>query len=85
MELRIKELLKEKGKTTVWLAGELGIAQPSASNIVNNRVSPSLDTLDKISQILSVPITELFQSPQENTVNCPNCGAELQLKKKDTI
>lgn len=81
MKLRIKEVLKEKGKTTVWMANKLKIAQPSASNIVNNKVSPSLDTLEKISEILSVNVSELFEIPEETSLKCPNCGAKLKISK----
>lgn len=83
MKLRVKEVLKKNGKTTVWMANELGIAQPSASNIVNNKVSPSLETLEKIASILDVSISELFEEPKENVVNCPNCGARLVLRKEE--
>lgn len=48
MELRIKDVLKEKKVTVVSLAGMIGIAQPSMSNIVNGKSMPSLETLEKI-------------------------------------
>ena len=48
MKLRIKEVLKEKKVTALSLAEKIGIAQPSMSNIVNNKVTPSLDTIEKI-------------------------------------
>lgn len=82
MELRIKEVLKEKGKTAVWLAGEIGIAQPSMSNIVNNKVTPSLETLSKIATALQVPIADLFEQPtKDNTqITCPNCGKSISIK-----
>jgi len=83
MGLRIKDVLKEKGKTAVWLASEIGIAQPSMSNIVNGKTNPSLETLDKIASSLEVHITELFDGGNNDvSINCPNCGAELEIKLK---
>lgn len=61
--LRIKEVLKEKRVTVVSLAETIGVAQPSMSNIVNGRTTPSLDTLRKIAKALDVAIQELFAVP----------------------
>ena len=36
MELRIKDVLKEKKVTVVSLAGMIGITQPNMSNIVSH-------------------------------------------------
>lgn len=60
MELRIKDVLKEKKVTVVSLAGMIGITQPNMSNIVNGKSTPSLETLEKIANALEVDITELF-------------------------
>lgn len=60
MELRIKDVLKEKKVTVVSLAGMIGITQPNMSNIVNGKSTPSLETLEKIANALGVNITELF-------------------------
>ena len=59
MELRIKDVLKEKKVTVVSLAGMIGITQPNMSNIVNGKSTPSLETLERIAN-LEVDITELF-------------------------
>lgn len=48
MELRIKDVLKEKKVTVVSLAGMIGITQPNMSNIVNGKSTPSLETLERI-------------------------------------
>lgn len=60
MELRVKDVLKEKKVTVVSLAGMIGITQPNMSNIVNGKSTPSLETLEKIANALGVDITELF-------------------------
>lgn len=61
MILRIKDAAKKAGKGLGILADEIGIAQPSMSNIANEKVMPSIETLQKIADVLGVHITELFE------------------------
>ena len=82
MKLRIKEVLKKKGVTVVSLANSIGITQPNMSNIVNSKSTPSLETLEKIANVLEIDITELFEQPKKDTVSitCPNCGKGINIK-----
>lgn len=82
MQLRIKEVLKEKKVTVVSLASSIGIAQPSMSNIVNGKSMPSLETLEKIASALDIPVTELFEQPKSDTASltCPHCGKSINIK-----
>jgi len=82
MKLRIKNVIKEKGFTGVWLASQVGITRPNMSNIVSGKSKPSLDTLERIAQSLDVPITELFEQPASDVVNCPKCGAKLKITEE---
>lgn len=84
MELRIKDVLKEKKVTVVSLAGMIGITQPNMSNIVNGKSTPSLETLEKIADALNVPVTELFEQPKTDTVSltCPHCGKSIEIEVK---
>ena len=85
MELRIKSILKEKGMTNIAIADKVGITRPNMSNILNGKTKPSLETLDKIADALNVHISELFEkeTPTGNVVRCPNCGTELEVRKKE--
>ena len=82
MELRIKDVLKEKRVTVVSLAGMIGITQPNMSNIVNGKSTPSLETLEKIANALGIDITELCEQPKTDTVSltCPHCGKNINIK-----
>ncbi|MEY8609032.1 helix-turn-helix transcriptional regulator [uncultured Parabacteroides sp.] len=82
MQLRIKEVLKEKKITVVSLANSVGMAQPSMSNIVNGKSTPSLETLDKIADVIGVPVTELFEQPKKESLSltCPHCGKDINIK-----
>ncbi len=82
MQLRIKEVLKEKKITVVSLANSVGMAQPSMSNIVNGKSTPSLETLDKIADAIGVPVTDLFEQPKKDSLSltCPHCGKNINIK-----
>lgn len=80
-KLRVKEILKEKNKNQKWLAEKIGVAEISLSRSING--NPSLETIDKIAEALDVQISDLFEQPKENVVNCPNCGARLVLRKEE--
>jgi len=80
MELRIKEVLKEKGLTAVWLASQIEITQPSMSGIMNGKIKPSLDTLERIASAIGVSISELFEQPATDIIVCPKCGTKFKME-----
>lgn len=57
---RIKEVLEEKGIKQTWLAEKLGKSYNMVNAYVQNRRQPSLETLYKISELLSVDVRELL-------------------------
>ena len=83
MYLRIKDILKEKNITAKELAERVGISRENITNIINEKSKPAFDTLVKISEAIGIPISELFSDSQKSIFVCPNCGAKLELKKKE--
>ena len=77
MDLRIKEVIKEKGMTITELADKMGINRVNLSNMING--NPTVETLTKIASALNVPVTELFDAPKEGVIHCPKCGTEIKL------
>ena len=77
MDLRIKEVIKEKGMTITELADKMGINRVNLSNMVNG--NPTVETLTKIASALNVPVTELFDAPKEGVIHCPKCSTEIKL------
>jgi len=57
---RIKEVLKEQGKSAYWLAKETDITYKSIHNYLHNRVEPSLITIFRIAEALKVSPRELI-------------------------
>jgi transcriptional regulator with XRE-family HTH domain len=86
MLVRIKEVMNERGVSSVKLAEMVNVSKVTISNLINNKTMPSIDTLEKIASALDVPIWQLFASPSEvgsgdeGTITCPHCGKKINLK-----
>ena len=81
MNLKIKDVIKEKGLTIQALADQMGINRVNLSSSING--NPTIETLEKIALALNVHISELFEKPQSSELTCPKCGASLELKIKE--
>ena len=57
---RLKVILAEKKKTNKWLAEQLGCAPTTVSKWCTNSSQPSLETIEKISNLLDIDYTELI-------------------------
>lgn len=58
---RIKEVLEEKGIKQTWLAEKLGKSYNMVNSYVQNRRQPSLETLNRIANVLDIDVRELIQ------------------------
>lgn len=58
MELKVKDLIKQKGMTMQQFAETLGVTRDTLTRNING--NPTLETLERIATALNVPITELF-------------------------
>jgi putative transcriptional regulator len=57
---RIKEVLKEQGRTQTWLAEKINKSYVVVTNYCNNNKQPSIEVLRKIAQTLDVDVRELL-------------------------
>ena len=78
MELRVKEICKEKGIQMQELAEKLGITRITLTRNISG--NPTIETLEKIASGLGVPVSELFEAPKEGVITCPNCGKKITIK-----
>lgn len=60
MELKVKDLIKQKGMTMQQFAEMLGVTRDTLTRNING--NPTLETLERIATALNVPITELFSA-----------------------
>ena len=79
MELRVKEICKEKGLLFKELASKLGVTDVSLRTTINK--NPTIGTLEKIADALGVEVTELFK-PSEGggKIVCPYCGSTINIR-----
>lgn len=84
IDLRIKDILHEKGITAKSLAESMGKAPQYLNSIINGGKGASLNTLQEIAKALGVPMASLFADykPEvvDNPIVCPKCGAKLIVK-----
>ncbi len=66
---RIKEILKEQGRTQTWLAEKIRKSYSVVTNYCNNNSQPSIEVLTEIAQVLDVDIRELLVSTKEYLPN----------------
>jgi len=78
MQLRIKEIIKQKGLTMQEFADKLCIARVNLTKTING--NPTLDTLERIASALNVPVTELFEQPATDIITCPKCGTKFKME-----
>ncbi len=57
---RLKLILVEKKKTGLWLSEQLGVSNTTVSKWCGNVTQPSLQTLDRIAEILGCEKRELI-------------------------
>ena len=77
MELRIKELIKEKGTTIQNIADLIGVNRVTLSNSING--NPTLETLEKIANALGVPVAELFDKSSDEVVGAVRIGKDTHV------
>lgn len=63
-ELRIKEILKQQGKTMQDLADMIGINRVNLSNSLNG--NPTLERLKQVADCLNVDIKDLFKNKKKD-------------------
>ena len=66
VRLRVLEILAEQKHTKYWLWKQMDMSYQNFNRIVNNETSSiRFDNLDKISQLLNVPVGDLFEQTSD--------------------
>ena len=79
MGLNIKKTIKENGLEVREVAKRMGITPTGLSQHING--NPSVEVLNRIADAIGCDVSELFEQPTKDTINCPNCGIRLKLEK----
>lgn len=59
---RIKEILKDQGRSQTWLSNKIGKSYVVVTNYCNNHSQPSIPVLRKIAKVLDIDVRELLIS-----------------------
>lgn len=62
---RIKDVLKEQGRTQAWLAEKIDKSYVVVTNYCNNNSQPSIPVLREIAKALDVDVKELLVSTKD--------------------
>lgn len=83
-EIRLKEIMEQQGVKSVTLAEKLGVSKQTISNLINGKVMPSIETINKAADALGVPMWQMFADPKdtENIHTCPHCGNPIVIEIK---
>lgn len=60
-------MIVEKGRTSIWLAEQLGVSISAVSKWCTNSVQPGIESLFAIAEALDVDVRELLISTKKNT------------------
>lgn len=85
--MRIREVIEEQGMTTKEVADKLEITLSALNQNISG--NPSVKVLNKISEVLNVPMWQLFASKEEvqgepadpNTITCPKCHTKFKIEE----
>lgn len=85
MDLRLKEILTQRGITLKEFAQSSGISQSNLSNYLNGNISPTLDTLKRIALHLNIDLVELFREKDEIEIYAKHDGIIYPINKSDIL
>jgi len=77
--LRIDEILQSKGISKTEFAEKLGVNRQTLYSFLNRNIT--LDTVMKIAETLDVSVSDLFDQPHNDIINCPHCGNKIKVSK----
>lgn len=60
MRNRIKDILKDKNMSTKDLSKLVGVSPQNLSKLINGHTKPSIETYEKIADVLDIHFPELF-------------------------
>lgn len=77
----IDNILKSKSLTKTDLAKRMGLSRESLYRILSG--NPTLENITKLAGALGVPVSELFDNPDNISFRCPKCGTTLEVNEKE--
>lgn len=85
MAIYLREILKERNITLAAFSDMTGISQGNLSNILNRKISPTLETLERIATALELDVADLFRKDEEMEFMVKYLGKYYSITKGDII
>lgn len=85
MIFRLREILKERHITIGQFAEMSGVSQSNLSNYMTGKVSPTLETLNRIANTLDIEITELFKKEEDIVLMARLGENEIEISRDDLL
>ena len=85
MIFRLREILKDRHITIGQFAEMSGISQSNLSNYMIGKVSPTLETLNKIANTLKIDLTELFKKEEDVFLMARIGETEIEISKDELL
>lgn len=81
----LRDILHEKQISISQLSSMCGISASNLSNYMSGKISPTLDTLNKIADALKIDLTELFKKREEVVLMAKFDGKTVEINPEDLI
>lgn len=85
MVFRLREILKDKNMTIGQLSEISGISQSNLSNYMSGKISPTLDTLNRLAGALDIELVDLFKKKEDIVLMVRYNDELVEINKKDLI
>jgi transcriptional regulator with XRE-family HTH domain len=76
----IDRLLKERKLSKTDIAKKMGLSRESLYRILSG--NPTLENIHKLANALGVSVSDLFEQPPTDVINCPYCGGKIKVSKE---
>lgn len=83
--IRLKEVLKEQNLTLKELSLRTGISQSNLSNYCSGKISPTLETLEKIANNLGIEVVELLKAKDDVSICLKVNDRTYEISEEDII
>lgn len=64
MECKLRQILKEDGRSQKWLSEKASISMTSLSQIINGKRLPTLPVALRIAKAIKVPVEEIWHEKE---------------------
>jgi transcriptional regulator with XRE-family HTH domain len=80
--MRIKEIIKNKNADITDLAKRLNVSRQTVHYYISRGDKNSVDTLTRIASALDISVSDFFEQPKSDVINCPHCGGKIKMSKE---